>query len=56
LHACRSTLEDPRKEWQDALAKNGWSDFFRIGDEFSAFLNNEITRIGGVLRDLGLVQ
>jgi len=44
------------KEWQDALAKNGWSDFFRTGDEFSAFLNNEITRIGGVLRDLGLVQ
>ncbi len=44
------------KEWQDALTKNGWSDFFRTGDEFSTFLNNEITRIEGVLRDLGLVQ
>lgn len=44
------------KEWQDALSKNGWTDFFRTGDEFSTFLNNEITRIGGVLRDLGLVQ
>ncbi|GIW91711.1 MAG: C4-dicarboxylate ABC transporter substrate-binding protein [Pirellulaceae bacterium] len=44
------------KEWQDALKNNGWTDFFRTGDEFSAFLNNEITRIGAVLRDLGLVQ
>ncbi|MGQ9613672.1 Bug family tripartite tricarboxylate transporter substrate binding protein [Chloroflexus sp.] len=44
------------KEWQDALSKNGWTDFFRTGNEFSTFLNNEITRIGGVLRDLGLVQ
>jgi len=44
------------KEWQDALAKNGWTDYFRAGDEFSAFLNNEITRIEAVLRDLGLIQ
>lgn len=44
------------KEWQDALKNNGWTDFFRTGDEFSSFLNNEITRIGAVLRDLGLVQ
>ncbi|ACL26282.1 Bug family tripartite tricarboxylate transporter substrate binding protein [Chloroflexus aggregans] len=44
------------KEWQDGLKNNGWTDFFRTGDEFSAFLNNEITRIGTVLRDLGLVQ
>ncbi|WP_322488523.1 tripartite tricarboxylate transporter substrate binding protein [Chloroflexus sp.] len=44
------------KEWQDALKNNGWTDFFRTGDEFSTFLNNEITRIGTVLRDLGLVQ
>ncbi|WP_322488210.1 tripartite tricarboxylate transporter substrate binding protein [Chloroflexus sp.] len=44
------------KEWQEALAKNGWRDFFRTGDEFSTFLQNEIKRIEGVLRDLGLVQ
>ncbi len=44
------------KEWQDALTTNGWTDFFMTGDEFSAFLDNEINRIGAVLRDLGLAQ
>ncbi len=43
-------------EWQQALEANGWSDFFLAGDEFSIFLNDEVTRIEGVLRDIGLIQ
>jgi len=43
-------------EWKAALEANGWSDFFLAGDEFSTFLNAEVTRIEGVLRDIGLIQ
>ncbi|MFZ5910954.1 MAG: Bug family tripartite tricarboxylate transporter substrate binding protein [Chloroflexota bacterium] len=43
-------------EWQQALEANGWSDFFKPGDEFGTFLNDEITRIEGVLRDIGLIE
>lgn len=44
------------EEWKQALATNGWTDFFKTGDDFATFLNNEITRIEGVLKDIGLVQ
>jgi putative tricarboxylic transport membrane protein len=43
-------------EWQQALADNGWMDFFQTGDEFATYLQDEITRIQGVLRDIGLTQ
>ena len=41
--------------WQQALADNGWSDFFKAGDEFATFLDDEQTRIQGVLTDIGLI-
>jgi putative tricarboxylic transport membrane protein len=44
------------EEWQQALEANGWTDFFKAGDEFETFLNDEVTRIEGVLKDIGLVQ
>jgi putative tricarboxylic transport membrane protein len=44
------------EEWQSALEANGWTDFFQTGDEFAAFLEEERTRIEGVLRDIGLTQ
>jgi putative tricarboxylic transport membrane protein len=43
-------------EWKQALETNGWTDFFKTGDEFATFLNDEITRIEGVLRDIGLIE
>jgi putative tricarboxylic transport membrane protein len=43
-------------EWQEALTSNGWQDFFQVGDEFATYLGEEITRIEGVLRDIGLTQ
>ena len=43
-------------EWKQALETNGWTDFFKTGDEFATFLNDEIMRIEGVLRDIGLIE
>jgi putative tricarboxylic transport membrane protein len=40
--------------WQAALEENGWSDFFRAGDEFATFLGEERTRVEGVLAEIGL--
>ena len=41
--------------WQAALEENGWSDFFQSGDEFSAYLEEEKTRVEGVLAEIGLI-
>jgi putative tricarboxylic transport membrane protein len=40
--------------WQDALEANGWKDFFMAGDEYATFLEDEKTRVEGILADLGL--
>ena len=41
--------------WQEALEANGWGDFFLAGDEFATYLEEEKTRVEGVLTDIGLV-
>ena len=42
--------------WQTTLEEKKWTDFFQPGDEFKTFLSEEITRVEGVLKDIGLVQ
>jgi putative tricarboxylic transport membrane protein len=42
--------------WKDALEKNGWQDTFLAGDDFDAFITQEIDTTEGVLKDLGLVK
>ena len=42
------------QEWKDALAKNGWTDAFMVGDEYAAFLKSEDQRVADVLNELGL--
>ncbi len=42
--------------WKDTLAKQGWEDAFLAGDEFVAFLEDEKTRIGEILKVAGLVK
>ncbi len=44
------------KAWADQLAAKGWQDTYLGGDAFEAFLKEEIARVSGVLRDLGLVK
>jgi putative tricarboxylic transport membrane protein len=43
-------------EWQQALKRNEWTDFFRTGDEFQAFIDSENQRVEEVLRDIGLTE
>jgi putative tricarboxylic transport membrane protein len=43
-------------EWQQALERNEWTDFFRTGDEFQAFIDSENERVEQVLRDIGLTE
>lgn len=50
-----TTLHDSAA-WQATLEEKGWTDFFQAGDEFDAYLEGEITRVEGVLRDIGLIQ
>ena len=40
--------------WQTALEENGWTDFFKAGDEFATFLDEEQTRVEAVLAEIGL--
>jgi putative tricarboxylic transport membrane protein len=41
-------------EWQAALKKNGWTDFFKPGDEFQTYMDSETKRVKTVLTDIGL--
>jgi putative tricarboxylic transport membrane protein len=50
---------DPRRmhgtpAWEEALERNGWNDFFKPGDEFTAFLEDENARVDRIIADLGL--
>jgi putative tricarboxylic transport membrane protein len=40
--------------WQAALEENGWTDFFKAGDDFATFLAEEQTRVEAVLAEIGL--
>ncbi len=41
-------------EWKAALEKNGWTDFFKPGDEFKSYMDSETKRVKTVLGDIGL--
>lgn len=42
--------------WQATLKEKKWTDFFQAGDEYKTFLDSEISRVEGVLKDIGLVE
>ena len=42
------------QEWQDALEENGWTDFFKTGDEYEAYLEKENERVEGILSEMQL--
>ena len=44
------------KAWQEQLKQKGWDDAYLPADKFAAFLKDEIVRVGGVLKSLGLVK
>ncbi len=43
------------EQWKEALVKNGWTDAFKTGPEFEAFLQEQDNRVSSTLTDLGLV-
>jgi putative tricarboxylic transport membrane protein len=43
-------------EWKAALKKNGWTDFFKPGDEFQSYIDSETKRVKTVLGDIGLTE
>ena len=44
------------KAWQEQLKQKGWDDAFLPSNAFATFLKEEIVRVGGVLKSLGLVK
>jgi putative tricarboxylic transport membrane protein len=42
------------EQWQDALERNSWTDSYMVGEEFEAFLDDEIARTQDIVEGLGL--
>ncbi len=42
------------KEWQEALKRQEWEDFYLPGDKYRDYIASENKRIGEILADLGL--
>ena len=40
--------------WKSELQKKDWTDIYLPGGDFGKYLDSEITRITGILKDLGL--
>jgi putative tricarboxylic transport membrane protein len=52
LDTIRALYQSP--EWKAEMKKQGWDDVYLDGEKFRTFLDDEETRIRGVLRDIGL--
>lgn len=50
------TAVSKSQTWKDALKKNSWDDLYLSGDDFSSWLDEENTRVKGVLESLGLAK
>jgi putative tricarboxylic transport membrane protein len=42
--------------WKKVLQENDWTDAFVTGDDFSSFVDDEVTNVQGTLKDIGLIQ
>ncbi|WP_432477825.1 Bug family tripartite tricarboxylate transporter substrate binding protein [Nocardioides sp. GXQ0305] len=42
------------EEWDEALARQGWTPSVKTGDDFSQFLDSEVDRVDDVIAELGL--
>ena len=52
------TVEAMRQSpvWTEAIRQKGWEDAYLAGEAFEAFLKEEQSRLGGVLKSLGLLK
>ncbi|WP_229428460.1 Bug family tripartite tricarboxylate transporter substrate binding protein [Microvirga pudoricolor] len=44
------------KEWAEILKARGWEDYYLAGDPFKAFIKDEQSRVGEILKSVGLVK
>jgi putative tricarboxylic transport membrane protein len=44
------------KAWQEQLKQKGWDNAYLPADQFATYLKQEMVRVGGVLKSLGLVK
>lgn len=42
-------------EWAEIRKKQGWTDFYKTGDEATRFIADETTRVEALLKELGIV-
>ena len=54
VKAVKAATETPA--WKETLAKLGWTPWFLGGDEYKQFLDEDITRVAGILTSLGLTK
>jgi putative tricarboxylic transport membrane protein len=58
----RKTLTDTiekvvkSKEWAEILKARGWEDYYLAGEPFKAFVKEEQSRVGDILKSVGLVK
>ena len=58
----RKTLTDAvvkgteHASWKEALRKNDWGPFLLTGDDFGKYVEAESTRLGGILREIGVAK
>ncbi|MGB7286148.1 MAG: tripartite tricarboxylate transporter substrate-binding protein [Salaquimonas sp.] len=43
-------------EWKEAMAANGLAPFTKVGGDFQAFVDSEVSRINKMSKDLGVIQ
>ena len=48
----RTATESP--SWKDSLQKNGWQGYFLGGDQYKAFIDEDVKRITAIIDSLGL--
>ena len=41
--------------WREQLRQYGWTDDFKTGDDFKAFIDEQDDRVSGTLQQLGLI-
>ena len=44
------------QQWQDIMAANGLMPFFKVGDDFQSFVDNQIKSIQDLSREIGVIQ
>jgi putative tricarboxylic transport membrane protein len=42
-------------EWAEIRKKNGWTEFFKTGDDATKFITEETTRVQALEKELGII-